>query len=143
MKTSRRFVGGCGLQAELGGGAGGVVKVGGYTQTHAARRETAAVELLRLATGSWADMSPFDERWILHADSSPQTTYSSYSFLILDGKPTIIGGEYEIFLRDVEVDGRHMRDHVQIYQEEEDRWFCCLPSMNYKRSKFSAVKVSL
>ena len=66
-----------------------------------------------------------------------------HQMVIFGGKPTIIGGEYEIFLRDIEVDGRHMRDHVQVYQEDTDRWHCCIPSMNYKRSKFAAIKVSL
>ena len=66
-----------------------------------------------------------------------------HQMVIYEGKPTIIGGEYELFLRDVEIDGRHMRDHVQIYQEESDHWFCCVPKLNYKRSKFSAVKVPL
>ena len=64
-----------------------------------------------------------------------------HQMVIYEGKPTIIGGEYETFLRDVEIDGRHMRDHVQIYQEEKDHWFCCLPKMNFKRSKFSALEV--
>ena len=81
------------------------------------------------------------DSWISLANSTYPV--EEHQMVMYEGKPTIIGGEYEIFLRDVEVDGRHMRDHVQIYQEEEDRWFCCLPTMNYKRSKFSAVKVSL
>ena len=81
------------------------------------------------------------DSWISLANSS--FPVEEHQMVMYEGKPTIIGGEYEIFLRDVEIDGRHMRDHVQIYQEENDHWFCCIPSMNFKRSKFSAVKVSL
>ena len=54
----------------------------------------------------------------------------------------IIGGEYELFQIEVEANGIHMRDHVQIY-ENDNSWFCCTPSMNYKRSKFAAVNVML
>ena len=79
--------------------------------------------------------------WISLANSS--FPVEDHQMVIYEGKPTIIGGEYEIFLHDIEIDGRHMRDHVQIYDEEKDHWDCCVPQMNFKRSKFAAVKVSL
>ena len=79
--------------------------------------------------------------WISLANSS--FPVEDHQMVIYEGKPTIIGGEYEMFLRDIEVEGRHMRDHAQIYDEEKDHWDCCVPEMNFKRSKFAAVKVSL
>ena len=49
------------------------------------------VEILNLATGTWTEMEPFDERWILNYSGGYGGTFSSYGFLHLGGKPTIIG----------------------------------------------------
>ena len=92
--------------------------------------------------GSVADFYQLEtDTWISLANSSfPQ---SWHQMVLYEDKPTIIGGEYEMFEREVEVDGYHKRDHVQVYNPDTDRWFCCLPTMSYKRSKFAAVKVGL
>ena len=52
--------------------------------------EMNTVEILNLATGSWTEMEPFDERWILLRNND-YGTYSDYGFLHLGGKPTIVG----------------------------------------------------
>ena len=82
------------------------------------------------------------DSWISLANTS--FPVENHQMVIYDGKPTIIGGEYELFLRDLEIDGRHMRDHVQIFEGyTNDRWYCCIPQLYYKRSKFAAVVVSM
>ena len=83
------------------------------------------------------------DSWISLANTS--FPVENHQMILYDGKPTIIGGEYEIFLREIEIEGRHMRDHVQIFGGflGNDRWSCCVPSMNYKRSKFAAVVVTM
>ena len=76
----------------------------------------------------------------------PNTSFpvENHQMVIYEGKPTIIGGEYETFLRDVEIDGFHKRDHVQIFEGSgRNPWSCCVPSMNHKRSKFAAVAIEL
>ena len=79
--------------------------------------------------------------WISLANSS--FPVEEHQMVMFEDKPTIIGGQYEMFQREVEIDGRHMRDHVQIYQEDTGRWDCCIPEMNHKRSKFAAVLVKM
>ena len=90
----------------------------------------------------WADFYQLDtDTWIGLANSSFPGSW--HQMVLYKDKPTIIGGEYELFEREVEADGYHKRDHVQVYNPDTDRWFCCVPSMSYKRSKFAAVKVGL
>ena len=64
--------------------------------------------------GSVADFYQLEtDTWISLANSSfPQ---SWHQMVLYEDKPTIIGGEYEMFEREVEVDGYHKRDHVQVY----------------------------
>ena len=92
--------------------------------------------------GSVADFYQLEtDTWVSLANSSfPGSWHQMVSY---EDKPTIIGGEYELFEREVEIDGYHMREHVQVYNPDTDRWFCCVPSMSYKRSKFAAVKVRM
>ena len=92
--------------------------------------------------GSQVDFYQIEmDSWITLANSS--FPVYEHQMVMYENQPTIIGGEYETFLREIEVDGYHKRDHVQIYEESENRWFCCIPSMNYKRSKFVAVSVEM
>jgi len=81
-----------------------------------------------------------DDTWVNLANTS--FPVMEHVLVTQSGKPMIIGGEYELFQIEVEIDGIHKRDHVQIY-ENDNSWFCCVPSMNYKRSKFAAVNVML
>ena len=69
----------------------GVMVIGGQLYDSVTRTYDVVntVEILNLATGIWTEMEPFDERWIL--SYSQGGTYSSYGFLHLGGKPTIIG----------------------------------------------------
>ena len=53
------------------------------------------------------------------------------------GGPSIIGGRYELFLETgPEI---HMRNEIQTYLDLDDKWFCCVPQLYYKRSRFTAV----
>ena len=81
------------------------------------------------------------DSWITLANSS--FPVYEHQMVLYENQPTIIGGEYETFLREIEIDGYHKREHVQIYEESKNRWSCCIPSMNYKRSKFVAVAVEM
>ena len=55
--------------------------------------------------------------------------------------PVIIGGEYEAVDLDWGSSKYHMRNYVQTWTGS--KWFCCLPQMDYKRSKLAAVNVPL
>ena len=80
-----------------------------------------------------------NDSWASIANTS--LAVQDHQMVLYDGmKPAIIGGEYELYLPE-EMDRIHMRNNVQTYQESNDRWFCCVPQMNYKRSKFTAVLV--
>ena len=92
--------------------------------------------------GSQVDFYQLEmDSWITLANSS--FPVYDHQMVLYGNQPTIIGGEYETFLIEIEADWIHKRDHVQIYEEFENHWFCCIPSMNYKRSKFVAVAVEM
>ena len=61
------------------------------------------------------------DSWITLANSS--FPVYDQQMVMYENQPTIIGGEYETFLREIEVDWYHKRDHVQIYEESENRDF--------------------
>ena len=88
-------------------------------------------DFYQLATDSWVSL----------ANSS--FPVEEHQIVIVQDKPTIIGGQYQMFERKVEAGGIHMRDHVQIYLEEKGGWDCCVPAMNHRRAKFAAVLVKM
>ena len=71
------------------------------------------------------------DSWISLAD----TWYpvQDHQMVLYENKPSIIGGEYDY----------QKRAEVQVYYEFSNKWYCCIPSLNYKRSKFVAVSVEM
>ena len=73
------------------------------------------------------------------ANSSASTWEHQMAFL--GTEPAILGGEYEAVDLDWGTPEYHMRNYVQTWTGS--KWFCCIPQMTYKRSKFAAVNVPL
>ena len=83
------------------------------------------------------------DSWIQLANSS-QSVWD-HQMAMLGTNPVIIGGDYiAVEPEDWTMDDDHKRNTVQTFNLPPygiDRWFCCIPQMYFKRSKFSAVFV--
>ena len=59
------------------------------------QKEVRTVEILDMTSETWTEEAPIDSRWILYdvygPSPSPIRTSSSYGFIHMDDKPTIIG----------------------------------------------------
>ena len=83
--------------------------------------------------------------WIKLANTS-QSVWR-HQMAILDSKPIIIGGGYIAAEPEDPISFEEFkRNTVQTFNLPPyglDKWSCCIPQMNFKRSKFSAVTIPL
>ena len=87
------------------------------------------------------------DSWIQLANSS-QSVWD-HQMATLGTKAVIIGGNYiAVEPEDWRMDEDHKRNTVQTFNlppygpyHPPNTWSCCVPQMNFKRSRFSAVSV--